>query len=423
MGSRSSSPLTVAAPPPAATAAPDVAAYVAALTAWLAAASLAFVQRGDALRCLVLASLSPTPTNVLFTGPPGTAKTAMIAAFAASLRARFLDRTLSAWTDDAALLGPVDVAALASGVMRRVVGGAVVTLADAEIVHVDELPRGGRGVRDLLLSAFADRVTPDGVPVPAHVIVASANTRLVDEDDRALVDRFALRVDVPRVAGHGDLRAVITRRVSVGGRPAVSSARLSLPTIPTDAIAVLRAHADTVDLPDDVADALTKCALTLRSSPPSGIAFPDVSERRWVAATGLLQASAVLAGRTSITFDDLITVLPFALDDGPDSRAGIRHAIDSCVPAYVAALANVRAECTKAVERARKVTTKVPLAPGEADLHLKRENVLRALVDTVASHGKGPRDEAEAAILDTLDAIDDMERAAVVATPRRGRSS
>jgi MoxR-like ATPase len=392
------------APSAPAPAVPSVAAYAAALRAWHVAATTVYPQRGPVLRCLALALVCPVPVAVLLIGPPGTAKTTLPRVVGVALGlARVLIRTLSAWTDDAALLGPVDVAALASGTLRRVVGGPQPYLTDADLVVLDELPRAGRGVRDLCLSALADRVTPDGDAVPAHVIVATANTRLVDEDDRALVDRFALRVAVDRVTGT-DLRAVIGRSVPVDG---VAPTAAPLPLVPSGAVAALRAHAATVTMPGEVLSALHACAEALRTSPAPGQRHPDVSERRWILATRLLQASAALDGRDAVAWSDLDTTLPFVLDDGEDCAVAIRHAVASSIPAWVSALADLRRACDAAVALARAIEVdRAPVAAVQSQAHDAREATLQALAAALAEHGPDALAQGNALVADALDAAD-----------------
>jgi len=373
------------------------------LRAWLTSAESQYLQRGPVLRALALAMICARPINVLLVGPPGTAKTAISHAFASACGARFLARTLSPWTDAAELLGPVDLAALQRGELQRATSITRPTLLDADMVLTDELPRASPGIRAMMLSALSDRRTPSDDPVPAHVIVAGANTRLTSEEDRALVDRFALRVEVPRLMSAPDLRAVLTREVTVNGAPQTSAA---LPALPVGLVAALRAHSATVDLPGDVADALTSLALALRQPAPSGASYPDVSERRWVLTTRVLQASATLSDRSTVEWSDLTSTLPMILDDGPESRAAVANAITACVPRYVRALDDLDAAITTATERARRVGGVVDIRPGEADEHAKRAETFDALLSALRPYGASVIAQAEDRIERGNDAID-----------------
>lgn len=389
--------------------APTLAATIAAtvdpalVRAWIETAATQYRGRADVLRAIVLAHLSPDPVNVLVVGPPGTAKTALAVEWCRATAARCLDVTLSPWTEAAELLGPVDLAALAAGRLERATSPAHPTLLDAETVVLDELPRSTSGIRAMALRVLSDRRTPTGDPVPAHVVIATANTRLTSEEDAAMVDRFALRVEAGRLMSSPDLRAVITRRVSVGGTaPTIAP----LPSLPSSTIADLRALASVVDLPGDVADALTSLALALRQPAPTGASYPDVSERRWVIATRLLQASAALEGRTAIDWTDLGSVLPMVLDNGPESRPALVAAINAAVPKWVRALADLDAACTAAVARARRVGGVVDAQKGDGDAHTKREEEFDTFLAPLRPYGSDVVTRAESRIDAARDACD-----------------
>jgi hypothetical protein len=227
---------------------------------------------------------------------------------------------------------------------------------------------------------------------------------LTDEDDRALVDRFALRCDVPRVTGL-DLRAVIGRAVPIDG---VAPVAAPLAPLPTGLVVALRARAALVAMPGTVLDAIHTCATALRQAAPSGQTHPDVSERRWILATRLLQASAVLDDRDVVSFDDMLSTLPYVLDDGEESRAAIRNAITSSIPAYVGALADLRAACAAAVDLARRIEVeRAPVSPSTAQQHARRDEALQALAVAMTEHGDDARKQADALVLAALDACDD----------------
>lgn len=362
----------------------------APLRALIAAGADQFRGRLAVFRALALAAICARPVNVLLIGPPGTAKTTIARQWAACLGARFMGATLSPWTDAAELLGPVDLAALAANRLERARSPSRPTLLDADLALLDEFPRAAPGIRAMVMSALSDRLTPVGDPVPAHVIVAGANTRLTSEEDRATVDRFHLRVEVARLMGASDLRTVITREVTVDGAAASSA---PLPALPPGLVEALRAQSAAVDVPGDVADALVSLALALRQPAPSGAAYPDVSERRWVATTRILQASATLAGRSSVDWTDLVDTLPMVLDDGAESRPAVTAALNASIPRWVRALTDLDAACLAAVERARRAGAASsapgiePMRPGDADAHVKLDAELDELIKPLRSFG------------------------------------
>jgi MoxR-like ATPase len=364
----------------AAPAAPATSA--APLRAWLDEAGRAYPERLTVLRALLWAALSPVPVNVLFVGPPGTAKTTLARALARALGVGAFVRTLTPYSTDDDLLGVVDVAALQRGTLARCEAGSVTDPAHGVIV-LDELPRGSRGVQTIGLSILADRLTPDGRPVPAPVVIGTCNTRLSDEDQAALADRFQLRVDVPRVQDRAALRRVITREVPVDG---VAPAPTTLPAIPPGVVDAVRTRAAAVSIPGDVADAVADLALTLRRPTGSAVAV-DASERRLIAATHILQAAAALDDRDVVTWADL-DVLRYVLDDGPESRPTIDAALRAALPAYVAALGAVDAAAADAVALAERIEVRrEPVGPALSQAHAERAARLGALPPTLAPHG------------------------------------
>lgn len=420
MVARSSPPALKFAAPAATTS--THAALASVLRARLDDARTVYVGPGcaAALRCLVLAMICARPINVLLVGPPGTNKSGVADALATWVGALFMDTQFSPWSDVADLIGAVDIAALQRGIMARVAGTtARPTLGNAHMANFDELPRGAPGLLAAVLRPLAERRMPTGEPLPdLHVIVATANTRLTGEDLQALADRFALRCEMPRLMAKPDLRAVMLREVPVDG---VTPAATSLPPLPVGLIASLRAHAGTVNVPRDVGDALVDLALAMRQPPPSGASYPDVSERRWIIATRLLQASATLAGRDAVDWQDLLDTLPAVLDNGPETRPAVEAAIKAALPPYVQAISDLRAACVAAVERARRVggggeTPGIdPMRKGDGDGHAKLGPELDALMAPLVPFGADVIANGRAIADQCLTDADDAEESARIA--------
>ncbi len=377
----------------------------------------AFPQRQDAIRALLLADICPVPCNVLFTGPPGVAKTAIVKQYARAFSHKLLSVAMSEHTDDTRLLGPYSIAELRND---RVVRGKSdrITFQTATMAFVDEIGRAGRGCKDLLLEILAERIAEDD-HVDAHVVVAATNQALSDEADRALVDRCGLKVNVGRVTGK-DLSRVIFRGVPKGGTAPVSH---TLPALPEGTIEVLRGFARTVSFPQDVSTSIESIALALRGPAPEGTTYPDVSERRWIIATHILQAAATIDGRSEVTFQDLVNVLPLVLNDDDANRSAVRGLIDDALPRYLVELQNLRAACEDALAVTKRIHEDGQnVAPVTAKQHQERAKTLEGMAQLVAQHGTDAGAQAAEMVRKTLDECDDIAIKAIKAR-RSGRTS
>lgn len=318
---------------------------------WRQAAHAAYPEREEAIRALLIGAVAGL--DVLFEGPPGTGKTSLFKAFAKASGASLFSTALSAWTDDASLVGPVDLEALKQGQLARKGAGY---LADCDLAFLDELPRAGRGIRDLVLSALAERRLPDGTPVRARMIGAAANSALTDEEDLALADRFALVVRVDKVQDTDKRRHLLLG----GGNPTLPA--VQLPT-----------GWESVQVPDEISDVLAE------------ISAEHGSVRRWIAAVKACRAHALLDGRGEVGWDDLRAVLPLAIpgpgDSGGKRRALIENAMDEHAPAGDQALVDFKALCARLVGLGERKPSS--LSADEAAEWTKRWETMREAGDAI----------------------------------------
>jgi len=382
-----------------------VSAPGAVLRAHLAAAASVYVEQDTPLLVATLAVVARV--DALFYGPPGEGKTALARAVVGAHGLSLFASTLSSWTDDAALLGPVDVPALTAGRYVRVAGK---WLPQADVVFLDEIGRAGRGVRDLVLSAYAERALPDGTPIAARAILAATNTALTDEEDRALADRHPLRCTVRPIADDDRWLDVLDG----GARPA-------LPPLPAGTLAALDAAFARVTRPrgaGTVGAALAAIRSTLRAGTglPAGSRAPTVSTRRWIAADRVLRAHAAIHDRDVVTWDDLRVCLPLVLADGDETIPAIAYAVEAAIPAWVSQLAALRALVDDLVALARrKHVDGASLSADEAHALVEAEATIAATAKAIGKeHGDTVGAEAKQialAALDRLDAVADEAHA------------
>src|SRR5580698_3821149 len=93
-----------------------------------------FVGRDEVVDLIALAVIAGE--HLFLHGPPGTAKSALIRAFASAVRGRYFEYLLTRFSEPNEIFGPVDLARLREGTVATNTKGM---LPEAEFVFLDEL--------------------------------------------------------------------------------------------------------------------------------------------------------------------------------------------------------------------------------------------------------------------------------------------
>lgn len=135
-----------------------------------------------------------TRENFILIGPPGTAKTALVASISKLLKARWFYRLLTKFTEIEEVIGPIDVVELLKGNVKRIYTNSIV---DADLALLDEIFNASSAILNTMLTILNERVIYDGgtiIPVKTWTVFGATN-RIPDEEElQALYDRFPLRV-------------------------------------------------------------------------------------------------------------------------------------------------------------------------------------------------------------------------------------
>ncbi len=175
---------------------PDTArnAFVAVRTALTSA----LVERDDEIDLVLTALIAQE--HVLFVGPPGLAKSALLDGLLACTRGTRFSILMTKYTQPEELFGPVSLAALKADRYVRITTGR---LPEAEFLFADEIWKASSAILNTLLRLLNERVfdAGDGVarPVPLRLCVAASNEYPDPESGRELAaafDRFLLRKEV-----------------------------------------------------------------------------------------------------------------------------------------------------------------------------------------------------------------------------------
>jgi len=367
-----------------------------AIGQFLRAVEDAYPERGRTAAAIILAGVARS--NCLLVGPPGSAKTALaVRTLDALYGARPFSATLSPYSTDDQLLGPIDLGALQKGDVARAAGDY---LPAARAAFVDEVSRGGPAVRALLLSALADREI-DGARIPLECVVGATNFLLGDEAEQAFMDRFAVRVHVPYLESENSLDSFLagaaTAQIGAGSAPSLPSLNGGVPGN-TGILDALRAGADAAQIPAEILAAVRKIAQNLRTRDGDG---PRPSDRRLRWLLDHLRARAAMAGRDAATFEDLAKVAPMVLAADEGEAAIVAGAVRAAMPAHLDALNQFSEVCAGALRAAREVSERIergePVSDSDAGAALRARADIRDGAAAIVAQFPAAAAEAEAA--------------------------
>ena len=270
-----------------------------------------FLAKEEIIRLMLVAAVAGE--HMVLIGPPGTAKSALIRAFARLIDARYFEYLLTRFSEPNELFGPVDIQSFRSGSYRRVVTNM---LPEAEIVFLDEAFKANSAILNSLLTLLNERRFNNGaqlLKVPLISLFAASNEVPSSDNLDAIFDRFLLRVHsdnldsyhfhelmtkglaLERAASHDADRGASPKVPDPVGMELASGTLLAAADLHTSRRALL----DRVEFPEEFLATYKGLCFQLRGE---GI---SLSDRRVVRLLKLFAASAFMDGRARVHEGDL----------------------------------------------------------------------------------------------------------------------
>ena len=262
-----------------------------------------FLAKEEIIRLMLVAAVAGE--HMVLIGPPGTAKSALIRAFARLIDARYFEYLLTRFSEPNELFGPVDIQRFREGTYRRVTQGM---LPEAEIVFLDEAFKANSAILNSLLTLLNERKFNNGAVVervPLISLFAASNEVPAADGLGAIFDRFLLRVHSDNLdsyhfhelmnRGLALERAASNRERQEAAQTTSLDALLSAEELSSCRSTLL----DQVEFPEEFLATYKGLCFQLRGE---GI---SLSDRRVVRLLKLFAASAFVEGRTMVHEGDL----------------------------------------------------------------------------------------------------------------------
>jgi len=248
-----------------------------------------FVEREEVIDALFLGLLSQE--HVFLLGPPGTAKSLLVEYFAKCLDASYFRWLLTKFTTPEELLGFYSLPDLEKGVYRRITKGK---LPEANIVFLDEIFKASSSILNSLLTIMQERIFfNDSKPqqCPLWILVGASNELPQDASLKALYDRFLIRVPVKYISNQDAF--INLWNIDFDNNS-------NLPTIDKNKIEELIRERKNITIAKELLELLLELKLQLESE-----GF-KLSDRRWIKVKKVLQAKALLEGKSQVEAEDFL---------------------------------------------------------------------------------------------------------------------
>nr|WP_235283562.1 MULTISPECIES: AAA family ATPase [unclassified Methanosarcina] len=270
-----------------------------------------FKEREAEINGSLLAVLSGE--NLLFLGPPGTAKTQLARSICQIIEGgNFYNYLLTSFSTPEELFGPLSLKALEEDEFRRNIEGCLPT---AHIALLDEIFKASSAILNSLLTILNERKYHNGreiVDVPLLSVFGASN-ELPEEDEslEALYDRFLFRYRLSYIQDDENFKSLLFREPE-DFKPTAS--------LPVSEIEKLRKSANSLPVDPDVEVIITELRRNLR------LQEIEISDRRWKRIVQVLKVAACSSGCPAVD-RTMALLLQHMLWNLPEERETIRKTV------------------------------------------------------------------------------------------------
>lgn len=273
-----------------------------------------FIERDEEILGAFLAILSNE--NILYLGPPGTAKTYLAQSICGSIEdADFFYYLLTRFTTPEEIFGPLSIKSLENDEFRRKIDGC---LPSSHIAFLDEIFKANSSILNSLLTILNERRFHNGtdvIDIPTLTVFGASNELPEDDENlEALYDRFLFRYDIHYIQNEENVKDLLFSNQAAF----TPSKKLSV-----HQIREIRSVAMGVEVPKEVQAIILSLKKDLEKGNIDGEQGIWASDRRWKKIISVLKVASVANGYSTVG-RTMLLLLQHMLWDLPQHKEEIR---------------------------------------------------------------------------------------------------
>lgn len=370
-------------------------------------------ERQDQIRSIMIGAI--TGMHVLLLGVPGTAKSMLITNFIQHIdNASLFKYLLSKTTSPDEVVGPISLKELAEN--EKIIHKTAGFLPESEFAFLDEIFKANSPLQNSLLSILNERIFTNGSTeqkVPLKMMLAASNEiPLGDDETKAFVDRLVQQFWVKPIQESGNVVKMLERQASNYKYQAQTKIDITEIEQLTDDVKKVQVPTNIIQMLVKVLSAL-EMGVEVNPDIDSSIVI-TVSERRKNSLIRILQAQALLEGRTTVQESDFGMLYPSLIRARNEKEyAEHREAIDI---ALLEMSSPFERELKKIMQEATNLRNKIAQAEDESaqsnaalDARNSLKNMLKRAKD-VYKQAKAEGNDLTEQVKEARDHIDNLNQ-------------